>query len=113
MESHPDWQLVKYRYTGTHFAESEYRAYQDRVEPVSTRIRDQPGVLLKAAALLIPALIVAAAVRGTWRRATRESQAEAAAQPPRTGVLVKALAVPVMVMLVLALLNIIVTATSG
>src|SRR5438552_455272 len=38
LERHPDWQLVEYHYGNTHDSISRYRAFKDRIEPVSYRI---------------------------------------------------------------------------
>jgi hypothetical protein len=62
LERHADWQLVEYRHGNTHDTVSRYRAFRDRVEPVSYRITMHAGVVLWALLLLIPAGLLGALV---------------------------------------------------
>lgn len=55
LESHTDWQLIRYDYGNTHTSVSRYRAFRDRVEPVSYRVTFHPGLLIGAVVLLVPA----------------------------------------------------------
>lgn len=72
LERHPDWQLVEYRYGNTHDSISKYRAFTDRVDPVSYRVTSHPGLFLGAIVLLFPVWIVSALTNAVWRKvATR------------------------------------------
>lgn len=67
LENHSSWQLVEYDFGNTHSSISRYRAYKDRVEPVSYRITFHPGIVIWAVILFVPALITAAAVNWAWK----------------------------------------------
>jgi hypothetical protein len=71
LERHADWQLVEYRYGNGHDSVSRYRAFRDRVEPVSYRVTLDPGLLFNAIVLLIPAWIVAALINAVWNAVAR------------------------------------------
>jgi hypothetical protein len=66
LERHPEWQLVEYKYANTHSSVSRYRAYRDRVEPVSFRYGFGVAHAFSGVILVIPALIVAALVNLVW-----------------------------------------------
>ena len=63
-----DWQLVEYRYANTVDSTSRYRAYADRVEPISHRVTLHPGLLIAYVLLAFPAWLAAFIVAWLWRR---------------------------------------------
>lgn len=69
LEFHDDWQLVAFHYSNTRTATAIYRAYADRVEPVSYRVTSTVGHVAYAAFLLIPAFLVSRIFAGIlgWR----------------------------------------------
>ena len=69
LESHPDWQLVEYRYGNSHDSISRYRAFKDRIEPVSYQITMHPGIFFSAIVLLIPAWIVSVVINAVRKKA--------------------------------------------
>jgi hypothetical protein len=71
LERHPDWQLVEYRYGNTHNSTSRYRAYRDRVEPVSYRLTMDMGLVFSAIVLLVPSSIAAALINFIWTAIAR------------------------------------------
>ena len=75
IERHPDWQLVEYHYGNTHDSISRYRAFRNRIEPVSYRITMDMGLVFSALVLLIPAVIVSALINALWKRRARRRQA--------------------------------------
>ena len=75
LERHPDWQLVEYRYGNTHDSISRYRAFKDRIEPVSYRITMDMGLFFSAIVLLIPASIVSILINAIWRAIARRKKA--------------------------------------
>jgi len=58
LEFHDDWQLVAFHYSNTRTSTAIYRAYPDRVEPVSYRLTSSAGHLFYAVLLLIPAVFL-------------------------------------------------------
>ena len=78
LERHPDWQLVEYGYGNTHDSVSRYRAFKDRVEPVSYRITMHPGIFLWALILVIPAGLLGALFNAVWNAARRRRGFDAA-----------------------------------
>jgi hypothetical protein len=79
LERHSDWQLVEYRFGNSHSSTSQYRAFKDRIEPVSYRITMHMGLLFGAILLLVPAWIVAALVNAIWNAiAGRKKSSDAA-----------------------------------
>jgi hypothetical protein len=79
LERHPDWQLVEYRYGNSHNSTSRYRAYRDRVEPVSYRITMDMGLFFSALLLLVPTSLVAALINAAWKAIARRRQGPTAA----------------------------------
>jgi hypothetical protein len=71
LERHPDWQLVEFHYWNTHFTISRYRAFKDRIEPVSYRMAMDMLLLPAAIVLLIPATVVSALINAIWKRVDR------------------------------------------
>lgn len=71
LERHPDWQLVEYQYGNTHDSVSRYRAFKDRIEPVSYRVTMHMGLMLAAIVLLFPAWIVGAIINAIWNAIAR------------------------------------------
>lgn len=74
LERHAEWQLVEYRFANTYDSVSRYRAFKDRIEPLSYRITMHPGVFIWAFLLLIPAWLVGALVNLVWPRLSREEK---------------------------------------
>lgn len=75
LERHPDWQLVQYEFQNTHSSVSRYRAYRDRVDPVSFRTTMHMGLGVAFVLLILPVALVAAVVNAIWRRAAARRQA--------------------------------------
>jgi hypothetical protein len=69
LEFHDDWQLVAFHYSNTRTSTAIYRAYADRVEPVSYRVTSTVGHLGYATFLLIPAFMISRIIAGFlgWR----------------------------------------------
>ncbi len=63
-----DWQLVEYRYANTVDSTSRYRAYADRVEPISHRVTSHPGLLIAFVLLALPVWLASFVVAWLWRR---------------------------------------------
>lgn len=57
IEDHGDWQLIEFNYSNTYMATSIYRAYADRVEPVSYQL--ESSVTDALVAMLFTAFAVA------------------------------------------------------
>ena len=58
LQDHGDWQLVAVSYWNTHSSKSTYRAYDDRVEPVSYQLTGNVMVMLVLIFLLPVALLL-------------------------------------------------------
>lgn len=58
LEDHGDWQLVEFNYSNTYMATSVYRAYEDRVEPVSYQMTSSVGDVMMAMAVTIIAVLL-------------------------------------------------------
>lgn len=58
LEDNGEWQLVAFYYSNTRTSTSIYRAYEDRIEPVSYRLTSSAGQLLLAVFFLVPALVL-------------------------------------------------------
>lgn len=73
LEDHGSWQKVAFHYSNTRTASAIYRAYADRVEPVSYRVTSSVGHLPAAIFLLLIALfltwIISAVMNWHARRA--------------------------------------------
>jgi hypothetical protein len=69
LEDHGEWQLVAFHYTNTRTSTSKYRAYNDRIEPVSYKLTSHVGQAFSAIVLLIPALILSMIITAilNWR----------------------------------------------
>lgn len=74
LERHPDWQLIEYHYGNTHDSISRYRAFKDRIEPISYRITMHIGLFFGAIVLLIPAWIVSALINRIWNAVAGRKQ---------------------------------------
>ncbi len=59
LEDHDDWQLIEFNYANTYMAKSIYKAYADRVEPVSFRMASHVGQAMLALVLIVPVYFVA------------------------------------------------------
>ena len=79
LEDHGEWQLVAFHYSNTRTSTSIYRAYQDRIVPVSYRLTSSVGQFFGAIFLLIPAFIASAVITGilNWRANRRRKMAGA------------------------------------
>ena len=79
LEDNGEWQLVAFYYSNTRTSTSIYRAYQDRIEPVSYRLTSSVGHMFGAMTLLVPALVLSLIVTAilNWRanRVTRMKDA--------------------------------------
>ena len=75
LERHPDWQLLEYRFGNTHDSVSRYRAFGNRVEPVSYRMTMSMGLFFSAIVLLVPSLILSSLVNVIWRRVSLRRKA--------------------------------------
>jgi hypothetical protein len=71
LERHADWQLIEYRYGNSHDSTSLYRAFKDRIEPVSYHITMHPGVFLWAVILVFPAHLLGKRINAAWNAAAR------------------------------------------
>lgn len=71
LERHPDWQLVEYHFGNSHSSTSRYRAFKDRIEPVSYRMTAHIGIFFNAIVALIPAAIVSALINAIWNAVGR------------------------------------------
>jgi len=58
IEDHDDWQLIEYDYSNTYMATSVYRAYTDRIEPVSYQMTSSVGDAIGFMAVTILALLL-------------------------------------------------------
>ena len=69
LEDHGDWQVVAFYYSNTRTSTSIYRAYQDRIEPVSYRVTSSVGHFFAAMILFVPALVLSALISAmfNWR----------------------------------------------
>ena len=67
-EKGADWQVVTYEFGNTISSTSRYRAFADRVEPISHRVTFHPGVLIMLVALTLPAWLAALLAAWAWRR---------------------------------------------
>ena len=59
LEDHGEWQLIRFLYNNTYMGESIYRAYADRVEPVSFHMTSHIGQAMMAMFLVVPVYIAA------------------------------------------------------
>ncbi|HKU46405.1 MAG TPA: hypothetical protein VJQ58_05940 [Burkholderiales bacterium] len=83
LESQPDRQLVRYDYGNTVDSVSRYRAFRDRVEPVSHRVEFHPGVLITLGVLLLPAWVLSYVANWLWRRIAGEKATAPHSVPPQ------------------------------
>jgi len=58
IEDHEDWQLIEFDYSNTYMATSIYRAYADRVEPVSYQMTASVGDAMMAMAVTAIAVLL-------------------------------------------------------
>jgi len=75
LEDHGDWQLVQFDYSNTRTSTSIYRAYADRIEPVSYRLTSSPMHMFAVLLLFVIALaitgIIASVLKWRARRALK------------------------------------------
>jgi len=58
LEDNGEWQLVAFHYSNTRTSTSIYRAYRDRIEPVSYKLTSHVGQAFSAIIFVIPALVL-------------------------------------------------------
>ena len=58
LEDHDDWQLVEFNYSNTYMATSIYRAYDDRIEPVSYQMTASIGDAVMGTAVTVLAVLL-------------------------------------------------------
>jgi len=68
LEDHGDWQLIEFNYSNTYTSKSLYRAYANRVEPISFQMTSNVGQAMMALGLIIPVYVVAWLIAFIWRR---------------------------------------------
>lgn len=67
VEDHGQWQLIEYYYANTHSSISVYRAWEDRVQPVSYQMTSHVGLGFAAVTLFFGAGIAAVLIGSVWR----------------------------------------------
>lgn len=75
LEDHGEWQLVAFYYSNTRTSTSIYRAYRDRIEPVSYTLTSSVGHVFGAVFLLVPALVLSLIVTAIFNWHTRRRRA--------------------------------------
>jgi hypothetical protein len=73
LEDHGDWQLIKFNYSNTYTATSIYRAYVDRVEPVSYQMNSSFADVVVVFAMIVPAYLLALVITFVRNRKARTS----------------------------------------
>jgi len=73
LEDHGEWQLVAFHYSNTRTSTAVYRAYVDRIEPVSYRLTSSAGHLFYAVLLLIPTAFLTWIITAILRRRSNKS----------------------------------------
>ncbi len=68
LERHPEGQLLEYHHGNTREAVSRYRAFHDRIEPLSYRVLAHVGMAFTALLLLIPVAVTGMAINWLWKR---------------------------------------------
>lgn len=68
LETHADHQLIAFHYANTHSSISTYRAWADRVEPVSYRVTSSVGQVMFAALAIVPVWLLALLLTFTYNR---------------------------------------------
>ena len=81
LESQPERQLVQYEYSNTIDSISRYRAFRDRVEPVSHRLTAYPALVISLVAILLPAWLLSLVVNWLWGRMAGEKAQPAPVAP--------------------------------
>lgn len=74
LESQSNWQLIEYEFGNTHSSISRYRAFKDRIEPVSYRVTFHPGIMIWGVILLVPALVAAVVMNWIWKAIARKRE---------------------------------------
>ena len=59
LENSTAWQLVQYEFDNTVSTVSRYRAFRDRIEPLSHRMTFHPGLVVAFVVLMLPAWLLA------------------------------------------------------
>ena len=75
LERHQDWQLVEYHFGNSHDSISRYRAFKDRIEPVSYRNTMHMGLFVGAIILLVPVAIISFLINAIWKAVARRRKA--------------------------------------
>lgn len=76
IEDHGDWQIIEFYYSNTHNSTSRYKAYADRIEPISYLVTFSIGHMMLLIILVVPiyllALLVTFVRNGRSRKMTAE-----------------------------------------
>lgn len=67
LEHHQDWQLIEFHYANTHTSISVYRAFDDRIEPLSFQITSHVGMGFAAVALFFVVGVLSLIIGTVWR----------------------------------------------
>jgi hypothetical protein len=73
LEDHGDWQLVQFDYSNTRTSTSIYRAYADRIEPVSYRLTSSVTHMSAVLLLFVIALVITGIITGVLNWRTRRA----------------------------------------
>lgn len=73
LEDHGEWQLVAFHYSNTRTSTSVYRAFDDRIEPVSYALTSSVGHVFGAMVLFLPAVLLSAVVTAIRKRVFRKA----------------------------------------
>jgi hypothetical protein len=74
LEDHGDWQLVEYYHGNTAEVISRYRAFRDRIEPISFRVIADVGIAFVAMAMILPAMLLANLINRVQRWVRRRTR---------------------------------------
>ena len=83
LESTAAWQLVQYEFDNTVSTISRYRAFRDRIEPVSHRMTFHPGLPVAFMLLMLPAWLLAFLASLWWNTVSPPPPAPPPALPAR------------------------------
>lgn len=76
IEDHGDWQLIEFFYSNSHTSRSTYRAYADRIEPVSYQMTSSIGDVVMVVVLAVPAYLLALTITFIRNRKGRKTGSE-------------------------------------
>jgi len=77
IEDHDDWQLIEFNYSNTYHSTSIYRAFADRIEPVSYQVNSSVTDALIAmlfTAFSVALYLLVALVNFVWKRWVRKDE---------------------------------------